>query len=106
MMFSDANHKFSIGSGGEVQSRPATEGEIANARSTFEIDMRSCWNCNPSHVRFLDDPAGHSFWCFECGRYYSDGVDVTDYGTEKEEAESTKTSNSEPDSSNSHEKTQ
>lgn len=78
-MFSNANHKFSLADDGSVQSRPATQQEIDAARSSWTPALRSCWNCNHAHIHFLNDPVGHSFVCHTCGRFYSDGVDVTDY---------------------------
>ena len=42
---------------------------------------RSCWECNSAHVRHLD--GGGNYNCFSCGRYYRDGVDITDYSDSK-----------------------
>lgn len=45
---------------------------------------RSCWECNKAHVHHIGKG---NYNCFSCGRYYRDGVDITDYsGSEFEEA--------------------
>jgi len=38
---------------------------------------RSCWECNSAHVHHLDSKGEYN--CFVCGRYYMDGVDITNY---------------------------
>jgi len=37
--------------------------------------MRSCWNCNGAHDHLQN--ATYAFVCFECGRWYYKGVDIT-----------------------------
>lgn len=73
-----ANHKFWL-EDGAVRSRPASAAEIDQARESFTMAFRSCWECNAAHERFLDGPEGHSFMCHACGRYFSNGIDVGDY---------------------------
>lgn len=47
------------------------------------LAMRSCWNCNGAHKYFLNDTTDNFlFVCFECGNYYFNGVDITEW-TEK-----------------------
>lgn len=44
---------------------------------------RSCWECNSAHIHHIGEG---NYNCFSCGRYYRDGVDITDYsGSELEE---------------------
>lgn len=77
------NHVFTITDDGELESRPATEKEIENARRDFfENDYkfdpigRSCWECNPAHVYHIERPA---YSCFSCGKRFHKGVDILDY---------------------------
>ena len=42
---------------------------------------RSCWECNSAHNYHLD--GGGEYNCFACGRYYMDGIDITDYSGSK-----------------------
>lgn len=37
--------------------------------------MRSCWNCNSSHGHLRN--ANYVIWCFECGHYFFNGIDIT-----------------------------
>lgn len=39
------------------------------------LAFRSCWNCNSGHEHLRS--AEYVIWCFECGRYFFGGVDVT-----------------------------
>lgn len=40
------------------------------------LELRSCWNCNPSHD-FLKNEQDYVISCFECGRFYFKGTDIT-----------------------------
>jgi hypothetical protein len=45
-----------------------------------DLGWRSCWICNGAHTRFLKGSWGK--WvlnCFECGRFFYKGVDITIY---------------------------
>ena len=86
------NHKFELKgkSGYEWKSKPATKEELDKARKKAKqimkkdiqkVAWRSCWQCNGAHARFLDGEWGD--WvlnCFECGKFYYDKIDITDYG--------------------------
>ena len=75
---------------GEVSSREATSEELAAARKAAKEKlkatdgagwaMRSCWNCNHAHSRFLEDTKDNFlFSCvMGCGRWYYNGVDITE----------------------------
>lgn len=67
---------------GEVVSEPLTAGELQRLRDKAPADkcgMRSCWNCNPSHARFLENVLDDFlFRCFSCGRIYFNGADLTE----------------------------
>lgn len=39
------------------------------------LAFRSCWNCNSGHEHLRN--ADYVIWCFECGRYFFGGVDIT-----------------------------
>ena len=38
---------------------------------------RSCWNCNGAHEHLKE--ADFVILCYECGKYYFKGVDITNY---------------------------
>lgn len=78
-MDENKNRRFYLDETGAVASTPASAEEIEEARGDFEMALRSCWNCNSAHEHFLNEPRGRSFLCFDCGRYFSNGIDVTDY---------------------------
>lgn len=41
------------------------------------VEVRSCWNCNGAH----DHLKTHELIkCYECGRWYYKGIDVTEAG--------------------------
>jgi len=72
----------------EVVERDATEQELSEAREKARTKlqkdpagwaMRSCWNCNPAHRRFLEDTTDDFlFSCvMGCGRWYWNGIDIT-----------------------------
>ena len=73
------NHKFKrIGEYG-YESEPATIEEIQEARKKAEqqnMGARTCWECNKAHAHLIDDFA---FYCFGCGKYFYNGIDITDY---------------------------
>jgi hypothetical protein len=82
---------------GKVISRPATPEELSAARKealeklrkdTSAWAMRSCWVCNPAHNHFLRDTSdGFLFNCvMGCGRYYYNGIDITQYEEEPNSA--------------------
>jgi hypothetical protein len=79
------NHRFFPTRNG-YRSRPATQGELEKARilaqgaiAENDFQMRSCWQCNGSHTRFLHNVKDFVFVCFECERWYANNIDVTDY---------------------------
>lgn len=45
--------------------------------------LRSCWNCNPAH-QYLVESKDCVYKCFECGRVYLEGVDVSIYDESSE----------------------
>jgi hypothetical protein len=55
--------------------------EIIDRQSDFGIVMRSCWNCNSAHERLklVEDAV---IFCFDCGNYFFNGVDITTDGGE------------------------
>ena len=85
-----SKRRWWLNAAGEVESAPATAEELAAARARVmairrqtadPIGLRSCWQCNSAHWYFLSKE-GWGEWvccCLWCGRFYVDGVDVTDY---------------------------
>ena len=73
---------YSLDPDGEVVTREVSEQELINARTEagkHNRGFRSCWNCNPSHRRFLEDTTdNHFFTCFSCGHHYFNGIDITE----------------------------
>jgi len=73
---------------GKLTSREVSEIELVEARANAQkqqIVMRSCWNCNHAHERFLADLTDRFFFvCFDCGHYYYQGIDITDFSPEDE----------------------
>lgn len=45
--------------------------------------LRSCWNCNGAHLH-LAEADSTILRCFGCGRFYIDGIDITDYSEDSE----------------------
>ena len=39
--------------------------------------FRSCWNCNGAHEHLKE--ADFVISCYECGKYYFKGIDITNY---------------------------
>jgi hypothetical protein len=85
------NHKYWM-ENGEVKSAPCSPEELEAERKSASpfieaaaIGVRSCWECNTSHSRFLQDGPNKDgrdyfvFMCFECGRYFFNCVDITRY---------------------------
>lgn len=79
------NHKF-FKTKKWYRSRPATKKELRAARALAleriknnNFAVRSCWQCNGAHEYFLSGDKNWCFTCFECGRWYAQNVDVTDY---------------------------
>ena len=78
------NHKYWI-ENGELKSRPATKEELKELRdscdnSQWMVIGRSCFECNPAHFHLIDMDYLN---CFECGRYFRKGVDITIYEDDK-----------------------
>jgi len=48
------------------------------------LAMRSCHECNGAHMHFIENE-DCVIWCFECGRYWLGGFDITIYDGAKEE---------------------
>ena len=40
-----------------------------------KFEMRSCWNCNGAHEHLKNHEL---FTCFNCGRWFYKGIDVTE----------------------------
>lgn len=80
-----SNLAYSI-NGDDVISRPLNDGELKKAREEAlpklnegKWALRSCWNCNGSHSHFLEDTEDEFlFRCFDCGRIYYNGMDLTE----------------------------
>jgi PHP family Zn ribbon phosphoesterase len=52
----------------------------AEAEKAFrdgDYAFRSCWMCNQAHEHLKE--VDYMIECFECGRYYFKGVDITIY---------------------------
>lgn len=43
----------------------------------FYMSRRSCWVCNIAHTYLINRGARYLFRCFDCGRAYYQGVDIT-----------------------------
>jgi hypothetical protein len=74
-------------SGDDIVSEPLTSDRLSSLRRLAlkkmegaNYSMRTCWNCNPAHSRFLEDITDDFlFVCsFGCGRYFFNGADITD----------------------------
>jgi len=69
-------------------SEPISDEELSTLREeACQLDasdamLRSCWQCNPSHDRFLKFYNDRAIVCFECGRVYYRNVDITQYRDE------------------------
>ena len=44
--------------------------------------IRSCFDCNKAHEHLKE--ADFVIACFQCGKYYFKGEDITDYGEGKD----------------------
>lgn len=53
------------------------EAIVLYARDPDAIAMRSCWNCNPAHRHLRSTTDRCIIFCFDCGRYYFKGIDIT-----------------------------
>jgi len=84
------NYRYWIKRGKDYEwgKRLATKKELSKAREGAFKAMkkkgnpvfRSCWECNPAHYHFLRGDWGD--WvllCLECGHYYYDKIDITEY---------------------------
>ena len=49
-----------------------------------KYQMRSCWFCNPAHEHLKEHDL---IVCFDCGRWFYRGIDVTEYDTEDDGSE-------------------
>jgi len=69
-------------------SEPISQEELNELREEAEQTdakdcmLRSCWQCNPCHDRFLKFDSDKALRCFECGRFYYRNVDVSKYRDE------------------------
>lgn len=48
--------------------------------SIGECELRSCWECNPAHEHLKEHGLIN---CFECGKFFYKGIDVTEYDKER-----------------------
>jgi len=83
------NKKYRAIDDWQYEELPVSKEELEEARkkataliieSPNHIMWRSCWICNHAHVHFLKGKWGN--WvlnCFECGRFFYDKIDITDY---------------------------
>ncbi len=90
------NHKFTRKGDWGFISKSVSKEKVKQLRKEAEeflkktgienLAWRSCWQCNGAHCHFLDGKWGD--WvlqCMECGKYYYNKVDITDYEVTKEE---------------------
>ena len=77
----------------EFTSREATPKELQAARDVAlrlhgekKTRMRSCWDCNAAHTRFLTRDFDYLFTCFHCGTWFCNNVDVTEHEEETDVA--------------------
>ena len=87
----EKNHVFKMKGDNNYTSKPATKKQLEMARKKAQdllkktngqaLGMRSCWVCNGAHAHFLRGDWGE--WVLkclaDCGRYYYDKIDVTQY---------------------------
>lgn len=86
------NYKFweTLDKDGEVSwaggDCPKEELDAARAKGVEimkrgDVGMRSCWICNPAHEHFLQGDWGDEWVlnCFQCGRFFYNKIDITDY---------------------------
>lgn len=81
------NHKFYRTEDRQgITSIPIDQSELSMIREEGKklLDkkdnmVRSCWECNPCHDHFLEFQRDRVLWCFDCGRHYYKGVDITEY---------------------------
>ena len=78
----ELNYKYRL-KGGQVIKTEIGKAELEALRAeavTHKIGMRSCWNCNKAHERFLNDVTdNHLFGCFICNHFYFNGCDITEH---------------------------
>ena len=75
----------------KVKSKKVSKKELEEVRKEAKellkktkgqaMGMRSCWECNPAHEHFLKGDWGDwVLMCFgDCGRYYYNKIDITNY---------------------------
>ena len=89
------NGKYTIKGDYEYTVAKATKKELDEARKKASkllektkgqaMGFRSCWRCNPAHTHFLHGEWGDwVLMCFaECGAYYYNKIDITEYDDTK-----------------------
>ncbi len=79
------NYKYTPTEHYKCEFRKATKEEIEDGRKKLkmlakkdpsQIGMRSCYECNQAHAHLMED---FVFQCFDCGKYFVNGVDIMDY---------------------------
>lgn len=83
----DKNLKYHSDKEYTFKSGSCTKEELDTARKQAKklmpggVALRSCWLCNAAHYHFLNGDWGK--WvlcCFECGKYFYNKIDITEYG--------------------------
>lgn len=88
------NKKYKAVGDWDYKELPVSQKELERARKKAiellkkdptNMAWRSCWICNHAHIHFLEGEWGD--WvlnCFECGKFFYDKIDITDYGEQNE----------------------
>ena len=91
------NKKYKAVGFWEYKELPVSKKELERARKKaiklmkkdpLSVAWRSCWICNHAHIHFLEGKWGD--WvlnCFECGRFFYDKIDITEYEEQNEKTE-------------------
>lgn len=91
----EKNYIYEMKGDYEYVSKPVTKKQLETVRKNAQallkktkgqaLGMRSCWVCNGAHTHFLSGEWGDwVLMCIaECGRYYYDKTDITQYDEPK-----------------------
>jgi len=80
------NRRYFLNSGtNTIESEPLSQSQVDALREEvlskgLSPALRSCWRCNSCHGRFLTDTSDDFFFvCLQCGAYFFNGNDLSDY---------------------------
>lgn len=67
----------------ELEEARSRAEAILESGDVDKMMLRTCWNCNGAHFH-LAETDSTILRCFGCGRFYIDGIDITDYSEDSE----------------------